>query len=90
MTTSISKTPVSLVLNNLSNFFGPFLTSMQISPWDPESRELRADCFIRLGDPRKAIQDLAPASKLRTDNRAAYLKLSKLHYQLGEHQESLK
>ncbi|XP_041926221.1 dnaJ homolog subfamily C member 3b [Alosa sapidissima] len=62
---------------------------IEISPWDPESRELRAGCFIRLGDPRKAIQDLTPAAKLRTDNRAAYLKLSKLHYQLGEHQESL-
>ncbi|KAL2079620.1 hypothetical protein ACEWY4_025364 [Coilia grayii] len=62
---------------------------IEISPWDPESRELRADCFIRLGDARKAIQDLTPAARLRTDNRAAFLKLSKLHYQLGEHQDSL-
>lgn len=62
---------------------------IEIAPWDPESRELRAECFIRLGDPRKAIQDLSPAARLRTDNRAAYLKLSKLHYQLGEHLESL-
>ncbi|XP_076016207.1 dnaJ homolog subfamily C member 3b [Genypterus blacodes] len=62
---------------------------IEISPWDPESRELRADCFIRMGDPQKAIQDLAPTTKLRNDNRAAYLKLSTLHYSLGQHQESL-
>lgn len=64
--------------------------SLQISPWDPESRELRADCYIRMGDPQKAIQDLTPTTRLRNDNRAAFLKLSLLHYKLGEHHESLK
>ncbi|XP_064787671.1 dnaJ homolog subfamily C member 3-like isoform X2 [Oncorhynchus masou masou] len=62
---------------------------VELSPWDPESRELRADCYIRLGDPRKAIHDLTPTTQLRNDNRAAFLKLSILHYSLGEHQESL-
>ncbi|XP_028853777.1 dnaJ homolog subfamily C member 3b [Denticeps clupeoides] len=62
---------------------------IELSPWDPELRELRSECFIRLGDPRKAIQDLTPAARLRTDNRAAFFKLSKLHYSLGEHQDSL-
>ncbi|CAB1345253.1 unnamed protein product [Coregonus sp. 'balchen'] len=62
---------------------------VELSPWDPESRELRAECYIRLGDPRKAIQDLTPTTRLRNDNRAAFLKLSTLHYNLGEHQESL-
>uniref|UniRef100_A0A674BKA1 DnaJ (Hsp40) homolog, subfamily C, member 3b n=1 Tax=Salmo trutta TaxID=8032 RepID=A0A674BKA1_SALTR len=62
---------------------------VELSPWDPESRELRAECYIRLGDPRKAIQDLTPTTRLRNDNRAAFLKLSTLHYDLGEHQESL-
>uniref|UniRef100_A0A8C1WXN9 DnaJ (Hsp40) homolog, subfamily C, member 3b n=1 Tax=Cyprinus carpio TaxID=7962 RepID=A0A8C1WXN9_CYPCA len=61
----------------------------QLSPWDPESRELRAECYIRLGDPRKAIMDLTPATRLRADNRAAFLKLSQLHYSLGEHHDSL-
>uniref|UniRef100_A0A8C6UJX8 DnaJ (Hsp40) homolog, subfamily C, member 3b n=2 Tax=Neogobius melanostomus TaxID=47308 RepID=A0A8C6UJX8_9GOBI len=60
-----------------------------ISPWDPELRELRADCHIRMGDPQKAIQDLAPTTRLRNDNRAAFLKLSLLHYSLGEHHDSL-
>lgn len=62
---------------------------IEISPWDPESRELRADCYIRMGDPQKAIQDLTPAARLRNDNRAAFLKLSLLQYRLGDHHESL-
>ncbi|XP_030636053.1 dnaJ homolog subfamily C member 3b [Chanos chanos] len=62
---------------------------IELSPWDPDSRELRAECYIRMGEPRKAISDLAPAAHLRTDNRAAFLKLSHLHYNLGEHQNSL-
>ncbi|XP_061618977.1 dnaJ homolog subfamily C member 3b isoform X2 [Phyllopteryx taeniolatus] len=62
---------------------------IEISPWDPEMRELRADCYLRTGDPQKAIQDLAPATRLRSDNRAAFLKISLLHYSLGEHHESL-
>uniref|UniRef100_A0AAY5EN10 J domain-containing protein n=1 Tax=Electrophorus electricus TaxID=8005 RepID=A0AAY5EN10_ELEEL len=60
-----------------------------ISPWDPESRELRAECYIRLGEPRKAILDLTPAARLLNDNRAAFLKLSRLLYDLGEHHGSL-
>lgn len=62
---------------------------IELSAWDPESRELRAECYIRMGDPRKAIQDLTPAARLRNDNRAAFLKLSTLHYSLGEHHDSL-
>ncbi|XP_026122621.1 dnaJ homolog subfamily C member 3-like [Carassius auratus] len=62
---------------------------IELSPWDPESRELRAECYIRLGDPRKAIMDLTPATRLRADNRAAFLKLSQLHYSLGDHHDSL-
>uniref|UniRef100_A0AAR2KVZ3 DnaJ (Hsp40) homolog, subfamily C, member 3b n=1 Tax=Pygocentrus nattereri TaxID=42514 RepID=A0AAR2KVZ3_PYGNA len=62
---------------------------IELSPWDPESREMRAECYIRLGEPRKAILDLTPAARLRTDNRAAFLKLSRLLYDLGEHHNSL-
>uniref|UniRef100_A0A9J7Z6F4 DnaJ (Hsp40) homolog, subfamily C, member 3b n=2 Tax=Cyprinus carpio TaxID=7962 RepID=A0A9J7Z6F4_CYPCA len=75
---------------------GDYITTVQVlekvielSPWDPESRELRAECYIRLGDPRKAIMDLTPATRLRADNRAAFLKLSQLHYSLGDHHDSL-
>ncbi|XP_029113123.1 dnaJ homolog subfamily C member 3b isoform X1 [Scleropages formosus] len=62
---------------------------IEISPWDPEARELRADCYIRLGEPRRAIQDLIPTTRLRNDNRAAFLQLSRLYYGLGDHQEAL-
>ncbi|XP_041093234.1 dnaJ homolog subfamily C member 3b [Polyodon spathula] len=62
---------------------------IELSPWDPDARELRAACFVELGEPRKAIQDLSPATKLRNDNRAALLQLSLLHYRLGEHSDSL-
>lgn len=62
---------------------------IELSPWDPESREMRAECYIRLGEPRKAILDLTPAARLRTDNRATFLKLSRLLYDLGEHRDSL-
>ncbi|MGH0186267.1 UNVERIFIED_CONTAM: hypothetical protein FKN15_020960 [Acipenser sinensis] len=62
---------------------------IELSPWDPDARELRAACFIELGEPRKAIQDLNPTTKLRNDNRAAFLQLSRLHYSLGEHPDSL-
>lgn len=67
-----------------------FCALLQISPWDPEAKELRSECYLFLGDFNKAILDLKPTTKLRNDNRAAFLKLSKLYYNLGEHEESLK
>lgn len=75
---------------HLALFYSNLFFVFQLSPWDPESRELRAECYIRLGDPRKAIMDLTPATRLRADNRAAFLKLSQLHYSLGEHHDSLR
>ncbi|KAG9471731.1 hypothetical protein GDO78_023233 [Eleutherodactylus coqui] len=62
---------------------------VEYSPWDPSARELRSECHLHNGDLTKAIQDLKPTTKLRNDNRAAFLKLSKLYYILGEHEESL-
>uniref|UniRef100_A0A671PHQ4 DnaJ homolog subfamily C member 3-like n=1 Tax=Sinocyclocheilus anshuiensis TaxID=1608454 RepID=A0A671PHQ4_9TELE len=92
--------PTNKIQKQITNQMLPFKLSMspviqklffvfQLSPWDPESRELRAECYIRLGDPRKAIMDLTPATRLRADNRAAFLKLSQLHYSLGDHHDSL-
>ncbi|CAI9590761.1 unnamed protein product [Staurois parvus] len=62
---------------------------IEFSPWDPSVRELRSECYLRIGDLNKAIQDLKPTTKLRNDNRAAFLKLSRLYYTMGEHEESL-
>ena len=53
-------------------------------------RELRAECYINLGDYFKAVGDIRPTTKLRNDNTAAYFKLSTLYYEMGEADTSLK
>ena len=62
----------------------------QSVPWDPSLRELRAECYIAQGDMYKAINDIRPTTKLRNDNTAAYFRLSKLYYEIGDAEESLK
>nr|KAF6460225.1 DnaJ heat shock protein family (Hsp40) member C3 [Molossus molossus] len=57
--------------------------------WDAELRELRAECYIKEGEPRKAISDLKAASKLKNDNTEAFYKISTLYFQLGDHELSL-
>uniref|UniRef100_A0A8C6LUD9 DnaJ homolog subfamily C member 3 n=1 Tax=Nothobranchius furzeri TaxID=105023 RepID=A0A8C6LUD9_NOTFU len=57
--------------------------------WDVTSREMRAECFIQVGEMGKAISDLKAASKLRNDNTQAFYKLSTIYYQLGDHEMSL-
>uniref|UniRef100_T1IWF6 J domain-containing protein n=1 Tax=Strigamia maritima TaxID=126957 RepID=T1IWF6_STRMM len=63
--------------------------TLELCPWDAKLHEMRADCFIEIGDISKAIHDIKPTTKLRNDNTDAYFKLSKLHYQLGESDDSL-
>lgn len=58
-------------------------------PWDPELLELRAECYIGMGELPKAVHDLRPTTKLRNDNTAAHLKISKLWYRMGDAEESL-
>ncbi|XP_008070305.1 dnaJ homolog subfamily C member 3, partial [Carlito syrichta] len=62
---------------------------LEVCVWDAELRELRAECFIQEGEPRKAISDLKAASKLKNDNTEAFYKISTLYYQLGDHELSL-
>ncbi|XP_029435981.1 dnaJ homolog subfamily C member 3-like isoform X2 [Rhinatrema bivittatum] len=62
---------------------------IELTAWDPEARELRSESYLQIGDISKAILDLKPTTKLRSDNRAAFMKLSKLYYMQGEHEESL-
>ncbi|XP_075446961.1 dnaJ homolog subfamily C member 3 isoform X2 [Ascaphus truei] len=57
--------------------------------WDAEIREMRADCYINQGEPGKAISDLKAASKLKNDNTDAFYKVSRIYYQLGDHEMSL-
>lgn len=63
---------------------------LKVCVWDAELRELRAECFIKEGEPRKAISDLKAASKLKNDNTEAFYKISILYYQLGDHELSLR
>uniref|UniRef100_A0A8P4GJB4 DnaJ homolog subfamily C member 3 n=1 Tax=Dicentrarchus labrax TaxID=13489 RepID=A0A8P4GJB4_DICLA len=57
--------------------------------WDVASREMRAECFIHMGEMGKAISDLKAASKLKSDNTQAFYKLSTIYYDLGDHEMSL-
>jgi DnaJ homolog subfamily C member 3 len=59
-------------------------------PWDPELHELRAECYIQMGEYLKAVHDLRPTTKLRNDNTAAHYKISQLLYTLGDADESLR
>ncbi|XP_065569904.1 dnaJ homolog subfamily C member 3-like [Artemia franciscana] len=58
-------------------------------PWDTNLREMRIDCHLAMGETAKAITDLRATTKLISDNTESYLKLSKLHYLMGEGNESL-
>ncbi|KAL2081653.1 hypothetical protein ACEWY4_023506 [Coilia grayii] len=57
--------------------------------WDVESRDIRAECFMQMGEMAKAITDLKATSKLRSDNTQAFYKLSSIYYHLGDHETSL-
>ena len=61
----------------------------QLCPWDPDLREIRAECYIAQGDLGKAVSDIRPTTKLRNDNTKGYLKLSRLLYDTGDADESL-
>ncbi|KAM6985555.1 dnaJ homolog subfamily C [Aplochiton taeniatus] len=64
-------------------------TIVETCMWDVSSRELRAECFIKMGEMGKAISDLKAASKLKSDNTQAFYKLSVIYYSLGDHEMSL-
>uniref|UniRef100_A0AAQ4RZ58 DnaJ homolog subfamily C member 3 n=1 Tax=Gasterosteus aculeatus aculeatus TaxID=481459 RepID=A0AAQ4RZ58_GASAC len=61
----------------------------QTCVWDAASREMRAECFILMGEMGKAVSDLKAASKLKNDNTLAFYKLSTIYYNLGDHEMSL-
>lgn len=50
---------------------------------------MRAEAYIAQGEYFKAISDIRPTAKLMPDNTKAYMKMSTLHYQMGEEEESL-
>ena len=51
---------------------------------------MRADCYIEMREYFKAIMDIKATTKLVGDNTAAFYRISDLHYQLGEADDSLR
>ncbi|XP_078119145.1 dnaJ homolog subfamily C member 3-like isoform X2 [Sander vitreus] len=64
-------------------------TVIETCVWDATSREIRAECFIQMGEMGKAIGDLKAASKLKSDNTQAFYQLATIYYNLGDHEMSL-
>lgn len=64
--------------------------AIEACPWDPSLRKLRAECYEVTGEIIKSIGDLKPTLKLIPDNTDGFYKISKLHYEIGEADESLK
>merc|ERR1719219_1443405 len=58
-------------------------------PWDAKLREMRADAYLGVGNTMNAISEMRAMTKLTNDNTEGYFKLSTMHYQLGEGDESL-
>eukprot|EP00117_Sycon_ciliatum_P021322 scpid55139/ scgid18723/ DnaJ homolog subfamily C member 3; Interferon-induced, double-stranded RNA-activated protein kinase inhibitor; Protein kinase inhibitor of 58 kDa len=59
-------------------------------PWDADIREMRADCYMEMGMYHKAISDIRVTTKLISDNTAAYFRLSKVYYSLGDLEDTLR
>merc|ERR1719232_1600408 len=58
-------------------------------PWDATIREMRADAYLGIGNTMNAISEMRAMTKLTNDNTEGFFKLSTMHYQLGEGEESL-
>ncbi|MFH4975451.1 hypothetical protein AB6A40_002160 [Gnathostoma spinigerum] len=66
-----------------------YTKAIESCQWYPHLHERRATCYQQRGDVRKAIADLRAVSKMVPDNTAAFLKISKLYYSVGDPEESL-
>lgn len=63
---------------------------IEVCPWSSGLRELRAQCYITLGDYMSAISDIRSTTKLLSDNTEGFYKLSTWLYRLGQVDEALK
>ncbi|CAH1782195.1 unnamed protein product [Owenia fusiformis] len=75
--------------NDFQHAIDTLHTPIDLCPWYAELREIRAECYIAQGDLFKATSDIRTTTKLINDNTDGYYKLSKLHYDMGEADESL-
>ncbi|XP_017483875.1 PREDICTED: dnaJ homolog subfamily C member 3-like [Rhagoletis zephyria] len=64
-------------------------TLVQELYWSYKLKEMRAFAFEQMGDIVSAINDLRTLTRMKSDNTDGFYKLSKLHYSLGEPEESL-
>jgi DnaJ family protein C protein 3 len=51
---------------------------------------MRGEAFLRMGDLVNAISDYKSSVKMTPDNTKGHLRVSRLHYDIGEAEESLK
>nr|KAG5696483.1 hypothetical protein BaRGS_016522 [Batillaria attramentaria] len=58
-------------------------------PWYSDLREMRAESYVAIGELGKATGELRTTVKLIPDNTKGYLRLSMLHYEMGEEEDSL-
>ena len=58
-------------------------------PYDESLRDLRATCYEKVGDKHNAIVDVRAMTKMRRDDTPGLLRLSQLHYEIGEIEEAL-
>ena len=65
------------------------LLFFQYCPSYIDLREMRAESYVALGELGKATGELRTTVKLTADNTKGYLRLSLLHYQMGEEEDSL-
>lgn len=76
--------------NDFATAVDQYDRAIDIAKWDISLRERRSEAYLKLGNIINAIGDVRAIAKLTNDNTAAYLKLSQLHYLMGEEEESLK
>jgi DnaJ family protein C protein 3 len=63
---------------------------IEMSPWDPDIRALRADCYMMVGKYMEATGDFRSLTKIASDPTVYYFQLSELQYQLGYLEDALR
>ena len=51
---------------------------------------MRADCYLRMREYFKGINDIKATTKLVGDNTNAFYRISTIHYKIGEADDSLR
>ena len=62
---------------------------LQVSPSDPDARNLRAESYEAAGDHPASLSDIRQVAKLQAEHTDPHLRLSLALYKNGEAEESL-